>query len=229
MTDQDSYCTYCGRPTPETVDHIPPACLFPSPRPSDLITVPSCSGCNEGASKDDEYFKNWLVLRQDISEHAAGSKLLDSVFRAFAKPQKRGMLNTLVRTMRHVPIFSPAGLYVGHAPVYDVNLERLGRVTNRIVKGLFFKEFRQRLPDNYGVRSFAESGLRDLRSDNRVLLTRVAKAVSATPRRAIGDRVFEYWFQASPEDANTTAWLFRFFEAESFFCVTAMDPIQSPT
>jgi len=221
MTNQETYCTYCGRPNPETQDHIPPACLFPPPRPSNLITVPSCLSCNEGASKDDEYFKTWLVMRYDIADHPAASKLLESIYRSLARPQKRGMLNKLVRGMRKIPVHSPGGLFLGHAAEYDVDLGRLGKVTNRIVMGLFLKEFGQRLASTHDVRSFAETGLRDINSELRTNLTNMVSALHSRPSRTIGDKVFEYTFQATLEDANTTAWLFRFFEAESFLCLTA--------
>ena len=69
--------------------------------------------------------------------------------------------------MRSLPVKTSAGLHVGNAEAYDVNLERLGRVTDRIVKGLYFKEFGGRLPNTHGVRSFAESGLTDIDSDLR--------------------------------------------------------------
>ena len=71
-------CTYCGKPKPETTNHIPPACLFPSPRPSDLITVPCCLDCNGGASKDDEYFRMMMVMRRDATHPAVPSSCLRS-------------------------------------------------------------------------------------------------------------------------------------------------------
>ena len=59
-------CVYCGREAQLTSDHIPPKNLFPKPRPSNLITVPSCKRCNRSASKDDEYLRLVLVMREDV-------------------------------------------------------------------------------------------------------------------------------------------------------------------
>jgi len=50
-------CIYCGSTTNLSKDHIPPKCLFPSPAPNNLITVPSCVRCNKSYSKDEEYFR----------------------------------------------------------------------------------------------------------------------------------------------------------------------------
>ena len=225
--DETTYCIYCGRPRPETFDHIPPRCIFPSPRPDNLVKVPCCLKCNVEASRDDEYFKNSLALRHDVTAHPVGSKLVASTLRALARPQSRGMLNTLGQSMRRIPVHTPAGLYIGQAGTFDVDLTRLGRVTNRIVKGLFFEEFHRRLPQTHDVRSFAESGLRDINSEQRADLSRIIASILGGDHRMSGENVFEYWFKVTPEDVDTTAWLFRFFGVESFFCVTA--PVESST
>jgi hypothetical protein len=48
-------CVYCGKKA-TTKDHVVPRCLLEKPYPPNLLTVPSCSACNEGYSKDEEYF-----------------------------------------------------------------------------------------------------------------------------------------------------------------------------
>jgi hypothetical protein len=64
-------CVHCGRTDYISDDHLPPQSLFPAPRPNNLITVPSCDGCNGGSSKDDEYFRLWLVSRENTKGHLA--------------------------------------------------------------------------------------------------------------------------------------------------------------
>ncbi len=161
-----------------------------------------------------------LVIRRDVA-HPAIPKVLPAVYRGLGKSRKRGMFHGLLRSMRSVSVKTPAGLYVGSAEAYDVDLERLGRVADRIVKGLYFKEFGTRLPSTHGVRSFAESGLTEIDSDMRSTVGQTVAALMSKPPRVIGEGVFEYWFQARPEDPATTAWLMRFYAVESFFCITA--------
>ena len=48
-------CTYCGA-NATTRDHVPPRLLLEHPFPRNLRPVPSCLDCNQGASKDEEYF-----------------------------------------------------------------------------------------------------------------------------------------------------------------------------
>lgn len=163
-----------------------------------------------------------------MAGHAPGSKLLDSVFRALSKPRKRGMLNTLLRGMRRVAVHSPVGLYLGQAATYEVNLTRFGNVTDRIVKGLFYHHYKTRLPQTHDVQSFAESGLRDLTSNQRASLAHMISVLRLKPGLTIGEHVFEYWYQATPEDPNTTLWLLRFFDFESFLCFTKPVNVRVP-
>ena len=62
MTARDrTRCAYCGEPA-TTYDHVPPQCLYTRPLPSNLVTVPACAACNNGASKDDAEFRNHLSI-----------------------------------------------------------------------------------------------------------------------------------------------------------------------
>ena len=60
-------CYLCGATQDLTRDHVPPANLFPEPRPSDLITVPCCRNCNQGYSLDDEAMRVWLAAAANRS------------------------------------------------------------------------------------------------------------------------------------------------------------------
>lgn len=53
-TRLDDFCAYCGG-IPSTRDHVPPRVFLDEPFPENLMGVPSCRKCNQGASKDEEY------------------------------------------------------------------------------------------------------------------------------------------------------------------------------
>lgn len=220
MASNQIVCTYCGRPNPETFDHVPPACLFGDPRPSNLITVPCCTKCNQDASKDDEYFKTMLMLRHDVWGKPVASKSIESVYRALANPKKRGMLRALTRRMQRVPVHTPSGLYIGDVGTYHVDLRRLGMVADRTVKGLFYREVGHRLPDTHDVRSFQESGLTDIKLDVRNKLQEIVAALRTKPLQVIGDNVFQYQYQTTAEDINTSAWLLAFFGTVCFLSLS---------
>jgi 5-methylcytosine-specific restriction endonuclease McrA len=67
-TNKIGECAYCGDVGIITRDHVPPKGIFPKPRPANLITVPACSKCHsQQTSRDDEYFRNTLNVREDLS------------------------------------------------------------------------------------------------------------------------------------------------------------------
>ena len=56
-------CAICGQREGTTRDHVPPKAIFPKPRPNNLVTVPACPECNNGASDSDDLFKVYLSMQ----------------------------------------------------------------------------------------------------------------------------------------------------------------------
>ena len=48
-------CVYCGGPA-DSREHVPTKRVLEKPYPQNLVTVPSCRGCNNGFAQDEEYF-----------------------------------------------------------------------------------------------------------------------------------------------------------------------------
>ena len=93
-------CVYCGTYSRITKDHIPPKNLFGQPRPSNLITVPCCDTCNISFSKDDEYFRFSISIRDDIFEDV--QNIYSKVMRSLHKPNKVGFRNNFLRTVKSI-------------------------------------------------------------------------------------------------------------------------------
>ena len=55
-------CAICGINEATTRDHVPQKAIFQKPRPENLITVPACSDCYNGASDLDDLFKVYLSM-----------------------------------------------------------------------------------------------------------------------------------------------------------------------
>ena len=211
-------CVYCGsRKRKLTKDHVPPKCLFAKPLPQDLITVPCCLQCNKGASKDDEYFRARLVAREDAGEHPEARKVQASVLRALQRPQARGFTKEFLGAAKKCYVVNVHGV-IEPRVTFDPGLQRIVRVASRIVRGLFWKEYGVRLPDNYETSSFNDSGM------DRISLSRDAQeivdSVLEQGPKTVGRGVFKYWGIAVPEDKCTTAWLLLFYESVFFLCFT---------
>lgn len=217
-------CVYCGRITYITEDHIPPISLFSKPRPNNLVKVPSCKDChseNPQVSLDDEYFRLMLTLREDTANHPDVVKILPTVLRSLAKPEKEGFKNNLLRGFKEVNVRTHSGLYLGIKPSYDVKLDRLDNVAKRITKGLFYHETGHRLPDTYDTVSYAEAGMQKVSEDViRDLQNKIIRPLLTMDPKKIGNKVLLYRVLYSNDDPNSSVWLFTFYERVSFLCMT---------
>ncbi len=207
MTERPGECVYCGQTRPLTEDHIPPQCLFGPPRPGDLIRVPSCTECNGGASKDDEYFRTVMVLKNGAGSHPRGRgrprrRLPGSRERAGTRVQAAHR-----RQCPTVNLRTPAGLYVGPGATLDVDLARLDRVVARVTRALFWHHYGRRLPDGILMRVFSEGGLRDLHDADRAKVLATVIPVQRNPPQSIGRGVLRYWHAVVPGQEYATAWV----------------------
>jgi hypothetical protein len=203
-----------------TDDHVPPKCLFVN-RPSDLITVPSCAGCNQGASQDDDYFRLVLTIKHDAGDHPEAKGAAAKAMRGLARPQARGFRQSLFQSLTPVEVFSSGGIYLGNAGGYNIDLNRLSRVVRRITTGLFYHEFGAPLPTTHEATAWCEDGLRRLDGETRKGLQGMCATVQCGPGGTIGEGVFTYWFQRTAEEPNTSMWVMIFYGHVGFISMTA--------
>ena len=215
-------CVYCGAKGPVSRDHIPPKSLFAQPRPR-LITVPSCDACNNGADTDDEYFRMMLTMRSDVGDHPDAKQNLQSIFRALRKPEKQRHRDAFLADLQEVDIVTGAGLYLGKGGTYRVDHERLHRVVERTVKGLFYELRRRRLPDGYAAEAFVLSGFQNMSKDTSDPLRQMIREIGRSKAHVVGNNVLRYWMAPTPSDPCCTAWLLVFYGAVSFVCFTARE------
>jgi hypothetical protein len=216
-------CVYCGVVGPITEDHIPPKSLFPQPRPSNLITVPACDQCNGSYSKDDEWFRLTLSIRENVKANADRNAVLPSVKRSLERPSAAGFSRAFLENVHEAPRFSPAGLYAGMQRIHVADGARLDRVATRITKGLFYHVKGYRLPDDHGVKAVHYSRLGEPMVNGtefeKTLLQFVAMLRQETAVK-IGETFSYRWLQ-SPNGPERTIWLLSFYGHDEYFCTTA--------
>lgn len=81
-------CYQCGSTENLTRDHIPPENLFPSPKPSNLITVICCKNCNEKFKLIDESFRVFassVYNRSEAGDWIWNNKVMKSTFKRSPK------------------------------------------------------------------------------------------------------------------------------------------------
>ncbi len=225
MNQKAKFCVYCGSVQNLTVDHIPPKLLFPKPRPKNLITVPACEACNKSFSKDDENFRLRLFLSDQMDGHPDAKGQRDASLRSLTRPEAKGLKRSLLSNVRRIQLATPSGIYVGSTLGFDVDLDRIHRVVERIVRGLFFHETNQRLKEGYEVCAYSNDSLRHLNQDDLERLRQtILLPLAQTQPKEIGKDLFSYRFQQVEEDPHFSAWALSFYNRVPFFAMTGPCP-----
>lgn len=205
-------CTYCGMIGPVTYDHIPPVGLFPEPRPNNLMRVPCCNKCNQEASLDDEYLQTIFALDyRTYDQPGVKESILPKTHRMLAHPKKRSFTRHLFSRAEQIYIKTPSGQIMPTGAII-VDMGRIKKVTERIVKGIFYMEYSIRLPDGYEVWTFYEDELPN-NTDKifRQSLMHMLPIVKAQPVTTLGDNIFSYRYAKSDIDDMATVWLLSFY------------------
>ena len=214
-------CAYCGISADLTDDHVPPKNLFPTPRPSSLITVSACENCHSETSKDDEYFRIKICIRYDAGNHSSARANWDSIFRSLKRKEAAGLKKSFISDIRNIPLYTPHGLYAGKGIEYKVDLERFRNVVERTIRGLYFTESKHPLGLNNEVRVYCNE---DLELQPHIILDQIKQTIlnpieNKTPK-VIGNNVFLYRHQIVDENPKFSVWVVLFYRKVPFFCMT---------
>lgn len=221
MTTSVEGCAYCGSMENITDDHVPPQNLFPKPRPATgLIKVPACRRCNSSASKDDEYFRLKLCMGAHVLDNPSAKANRETAFRSLTRPEAPGLKKAFLSDVRTLQLRSQAGLHVGLA--FEVDPQRIHRVVERTVRGLFYHETGLRLLlKNYKVTIYSNDTLKENSPDALENLNRtVLKPLSQIQPTIIEGEVFMYRYLQTEKDPFFSAWALTFFRNVSFLAIT---------
>lgn len=195
-------CAYCGRNLPVTDDHIPPKNLFPKPRSSNLITVPCCVPCCQGWSKDDEYFRAVILSSARVSGEPLAQGVIEPLLRSVARSQ--GFAKLLIERIKEIEVVTEAGIYLGKEETLELDVMRIDRVAQRIIRGLFFHEKDFPVPENYQV-------IAKIQQFGVGPILEKLQGIDFPALHVIQDGVFCYTFCDTDEDPNSGIWLLLFY------------------
>lgn len=212
-------CVYCSNNLGMTQDHVPPKSFFPRPRPSDLITVPSCQQCNQGAGKEEEFFLATFMFSEAGSTPAGQQLWAEKLDRMYQK--NLGLRKTIARVLSDKLVWTPTGLYLGRHMTIKIDHPRLERVAEKIVRGLYYHEYGTPLPSNAEIMT--------------MFLHTNAKFHAAQPyfpELGVGTRmwpgIFEYSRNRLLGSPEKSMWLMRFYSWAYFWAITgdgATEPV----
>jgi hypothetical protein len=157
-----------------------------------------------------------LLLEDSAGDHADAVANRAAFFRSLQRPEQTGFSRMVMKSVANANIVTPNGILLGRRSVYSPDLERLSRVATRTLRGLFYLTSGHRLPDDYIVRAtvITDADMQD------VNFRQTLGAAVGNPSTKIGANVLEYWVHFLPESPDWSAWLFRYYEADSFAGLT---------
>lgn len=149
-------CILCGRFGPVTREHAPPQCLFLKPKPTNMITVPTCATCNDKTKLDDEYFRVFVTagaepdtkLERLWKEKVINSSLRNSPAMSIMLGKDR---DEFVQQNKGARVISTTGRLILEDELHliqPLNAIRINNVVTKIVRCLHFHERKERLPMN---------------------------------------------------------------------------------
>lgn len=192
-------CAICGNNEATTFDHLPPKSIFPKPRPDNLITVPSCAECNNGASDLDETFRLYLALHVGNLDDEIASAYFHEAIRTFEHNKK--LQREILGSAEPIDFATPSGIYIGQGMKVLWNSTAHDAVIGRIVRGLYFHHFDEVLPPDAGVSP------KWFNRPNEEFL----KAVSGLKKNVVGNNQFTYLYGRDEVSPATSIWCFEFY------------------
>ena len=148
--DSIPICHLCGREIKSGLsnEHVPPKQFFLSRvrknENLNLITLPTHKKCNQKYQKDEEYFFS-LIGTMAAIESRFGSEIFYDLNKKFNRSQGRELLKRIRSQFEK----RPSGIILPKDKIalrYEKG--RINKVIWKILKGLYYVEYKQYLPDN---------------------------------------------------------------------------------
>jgi hypothetical protein len=209
-------CPFCLKNKELTDDHIPPKNLFPKPRPNTLITVKSCKFCNSNTSKDDEYFRLMLTMMHGLGTNPLVFNIQDIVVRSLARKEAQGLAVEFLKTIQSASVFTAHGLYMPHKPIYCIDDRRLNSTARKIVKGLFYYEFKKPVPADYDAYAYFDFTIQDRGNFSSLEMIEKIKKLTYQEKVVVKDGFSYSFHKPFPEETDDSYWILKFYNRAIF-------------
>lgn len=142
-------CVYCGKTATLTKEDVIPRCLFPKPRPTDLVKVPACLSCNNAKSKNDDYLRDLLISDVYAQQNPVAQALFHQKMLSSVRQGSSVIARTAISKGRREPVYTPNGIYLDDCISAPIDVERVNHIFSQIIRGLYFRGRQRRIPDDY--------------------------------------------------------------------------------
>lgn len=204
-------CVYCGQEKDITDDHVISKGLFTDSHPvKNPIIAPACLDCNNGFSKDEEFFRNYIVATTFDSSFKSQELFFTKVKNSILRRPKlaKYMSSNAVRE----DLFTNGGVFLGNKLAFkisDGDWKRIKSILDKFAKGLFYHEFRATMPNNYRIEhTWIYEKTPQVIMDNLDAFGKNVKNWNTD-----NEKIFVYGYCYVPDSYNS-AWIMCFYEKQ---------------
>lgn len=86
----------------------------------------------------------------------------------------------------------------------------------KIIRGLYFNQFKVRLPEHHDVIIVDERDFFEEDPDSVIRLANLQATLSVRPTKVGDGKVFQYWCRPFPDDQTSCFWVLSFYEHNYF-------------
>ncbi len=198
-----SLCAYCGDNVCTDGDHVVPGCLYtPEERQTitNMLTVPSCRGCNARKSAFDSPLQHYLLMDVDASEHPTARQIFETkVVRAVSNNQAK-LLDGFLQGQT-VPEYSVNGLWTRDLYMFVIDSEPVTNALLYQLRGLHFLVFGE-------TKRFEDVNVKIIERSRRLEVANQFCSIALTSWHSQGDVCTVAWIEVSAH----VYWLFDFYD-----------------
>lgn len=210
-------CYLCGKPGADTREHIPPRGIFPKKPTGILITVPAHRRCNHKFHKDDELFRNSIIMASWRS--LEGQKAWkEQVVPSWKK--NPGARDELRRRLMPVWVKDRISGALVRAKGVKIECPFVDRQIDRWTRGLYYHRFKKPMPPDLKVEvdrlNPPEDSIAPMISDLAQQGIRL-KWIHVEPD------VFSYAYPVAEENIHIGFAVFVFFNTEVYLGSTGLE------
>jgi len=159
-----------------------------------------------------------MCLRYDTFEKPEARGAAERTMRAITRADGVGLRKLLLNKLVEVPVITPAGLYVGTAGKYDVDMHRITRVVERMTRAFYFIERGVPVPAGARLTVYRVEQIRDWNEAGYVKLRSAIAWAHEAPLKTLSRNVVSYRSRET-EDGRASVWLLTFYECIPFVAV----------
>jgi hypothetical protein len=216
-------CAYCGRlVTDWSDDHVVPQCLFIGTPDTLIIKVPACARCNhELKSLDDSFLRDMVAIDEAASSHPDISVLREAFYRSAKKDAS--LVYRIITQYGSIEQDPETGMFFPRSTSVPFRKERVRRIFEWTLRGLYYHEFKQVLPAQYVI------GCNRVTKARAEHVETVASSVGLRPKWVNGLGQFTYLpFWGFRGDPYTTFWQMTLYQG-IFYHVSSIPEGTEPT